>query len=64
MKKFEDSSGVAQGRRRGILLTTLLLLTVMAPLVGCSGHPGTPFGTFPVTVIGTSGTVSQGTSFT
>jgi hypothetical protein len=54
-------------RRAAVLLMSLFLMGVMAPLVGCGGGhtpgPGTPKGTSTVTVTGTSGNITHTATF-
>jgi hypothetical protein len=60
---------IATGRKRrslGAVVLTLLAAGVLTFLVGCGGgrsYNGTPRGTYTVTVTGTSGNVSQSTTF-
>jgi hypothetical protein len=59
-----------RGRRRKITTTLVTLAFVVMLLVGCGGHstpnpgnPGTPKGTFPITVTATSGSVTHSSTF-
>jgi hypothetical protein len=53
------------GKRRKAPLTvlTLLVLCGLTFTMGCGDYNGTPKGTFTVTVTGTSGNVTQTTTF-
>ena len=61
--------GIAGKRRRWSMLLGLLVIAFLLTGVGCGGTthntiPGTPPGTSTVTVTGTSGPLTHGTSFT
>jgi hypothetical protein len=60
--------GIAGKRRRWSMLLGLLVVAFLLTVVGCgSSHstiPGTPPGTFTVTVTGTSGPLTHSTTFT
>jgi hypothetical protein len=61
--------GIAGKRRRWSMLLGLLVIAFLLTGVGCGGTthtriPGTPTGSFTVTVTGTSGPLTHSTTFT